>query len=167
MTGVGHEVTACLQAPFGWVRVAARQGGVRAIDLSLRDVWPGAGREVSDPDLAEAVRQIEAYFSDPGFPFDLRLASAGTPFQQQVWQLLGQIPLGQTASYASIAWQAGSGPRAVAAACKANPYPIVVPCHRVVAAQGLGGYCGQRDGPMLEIKRWLLWHEGRASMGRR
>lgn len=79
---------------------------------------------------------------------------------RRVWTALSEIPPGHIETYGSLARRLGSGPRAVAAACRANVFAIVVPCHRVVSASGLGGYCGQTDGHLLEIKRWLLRHEG-------
>jgi methylated-DNA-[protein]-cysteine S-methyltransferase len=77
-----------------------------------------------------------------------------------VWQLLQQIPTGQTRRYGELATQLGSSAQAVAGACRANPLSILIPCHRVVAAGGLGGYMGQTEGEALEIKRWLLHYEG-------
>ena len=108
----------------------------------------------------EAVRQLRAWLKDPGFRFGLPLAAAGTRFQRRVWEQIAMIPTGQTRSYGEVAAAIRSGPRAVGNACGANPYPIVVPCHRVVAAnQGLGGFARQRGGFLLDIKRWLLTHE--------
>lgn len=108
----------------------------------------------------EAVRQIRAWFLDPAFVFGLPLAPAGTPFQRRVWAAIAAIPSGNTQSYGMLATQLASGPRAVGNACGANPYPLVVPCHRVIAAnQGLGGFARQRGGFLLEVKRWLLQHE--------
>jgi methylated-DNA-[protein]-cysteine S-methyltransferase len=108
----------------------------------------------------EAVRQLRARLKDPRFEFGLPLAAAGTHFQRRVWQQIAAIPVGQTKSYGEVAAAIHSGPRAVGNACGANPYPIVVPCHRVVAAnQGLGGFARQRGGFLLDIKRWLLTHE--------
>ena len=108
----------------------------------------------------EGVRQLRAWLKDPRFTFGLPLAPAGTHFQRRVWQQIAAIPLGQTRSYGEVAAAIHSGPRAVGNACGANPYPIVVPCHRVVAAnQGLGGFARQRGGFLLEIKKWLLQHE--------
>ena len=108
----------------------------------------------------EAVRQLRAWLKHPGFEFGLPLAPAGTHFQRRVWQQIAAIPLGQTRSYGQVAAAIHSGPRAVGNACGANPYPIVVPCHRVVAAnQGLGGFARQRGGFLLDVKRWLLEHE--------
>jgi methylated-DNA-[protein]-cysteine S-methyltransferase len=113
------------------------------------------------PLAKEAVRQLRAWLKDPKFEFGLPLAPAGTHFQRRVWVAVAAIPLGQTMSYGEIAAAIHSGPRAVGNACGANPYPVVVPCHRVVAAnQGLGGFARQRDGFLLGVKRWLLQHEG-------
>lgn len=108
----------------------------------------------------EAVRQLRAYFKNPRFEFGLPLATAGTPFQRRVWDNIATIPAGTTRSYGELAATLHSGPRAVGNACGANPYPLVVPCHRVVAAnQGLGGFARSRGGFLLDIKRWLLAHE--------
>lgn len=105
-------------------------------------------------------QQLDAYFSGKPYTFDAPLLAKGTPFQQRVWQAIAQIPAGQVASYGDIARLIGSHPRAVGQACGKNPIPIVIPCHRVVAAKGLGGFSlGQRDQD-LAIKRWLLQHEG-------
>lgn len=108
----------------------------------------------------EVVRQLRAWLTDPHFVFGLPLAPAGTYFQRRVWAAIAAIPCGETLSYGELAARIGSGARAVGNACGANPYPIVVPCHRVVAAhQGLGGFARQRGGLMLDIKRWILLHE--------
>lgn len=108
----------------------------------------------------EAVRQLRAYLKDPRFVFALPLAPAGTAFQQRVWQDIAEIPSGSTRTYGQLAQTLRSGPRAVGNACGANPYPLVVPCHRVVASQGLGGFARNRGGFLLDVKRWLLAHEG-------
>lgn len=109
---------------------------------------------------AEAVRQLSAYLDDPAFVFGLPLRPAGTFFQRQVWAQIEQIPLGQAWTYGQVAKNIRSAPRAVGQACGRNPYPLVVPCHRVVAAGGqLGGFSQCGDGFLLDIKRWLLRHE--------
>lgn len=111
----------------------------------------------------ETVRQLRAWLKDSSFAFSLPLAPAGTPFQRKVWSAIAAVPAGRTRRYGEIAAKIGSGPRAVGNACGANPYPVVVPCHRVVAAgganQGLGGFARQRGGFLLDVKRWLLAHE--------
>ena len=105
-------------------------------------------------------RQLAAYFADGSAVFDLPLALRGTPFQQRVWAAIRAIPAGATRTYADLARDLGSAPRAVGQACRANPCPIVVPCHRVVAVHGLGGFAGDRSGHKLAVKRLLLRHEG-------
>ena len=112
------------------------------------------------PLAQEVVRQLRAWLKNPGFEFGLPLAPAGTRFQQRVWKQIAAIPPGKTMSYGEVAQAIHSGPRAVGNACGANPYPIVVPCHRVVGANhGLGGFARQRGGFLLDIKKWLLQHE--------
>ncbi len=111
--------------------------------------------------LAErAARQLERYGADPDYAFDLPLAHAGTPFQQRVWRAIGAIPRGRVRSYGALAQELRSAARPVGQACGSNPLPLVVPCHRVVAARGLGGFAHHAAGFHLEVKRWLLRHEG-------
>ncbi len=105
------------------------------------------------------VQQLENYFEYPATNFSVPFALAGTPFQQQVWLALTGIPAGETLTYGELAADLGSGARAVGNACRHNPVPVIVPCHRVVAAGGIGGYSGSTNGPRLDRKRWLLKHE--------
>ncbi|MCC6531877.1 MAG: methylated-DNA--[protein]-cysteine S-methyltransferase [Burkholderiales bacterium] len=108
----------------------------------------------------EACRQIRAYLRDPRHRFDLPCAPEGTPFQQRVWAAIARIPSGATLTYGELAAAIGSGARAVGGACGSNPIPLIVPCHRVVAAGGgLGGFMHSRAAPPLRIKGWLLQHE--------
>lgn len=110
--------------------------------------------------LAErAARQIERYRADPDARFDLPLDLHGTPFQLRVWRALARIPRGETRTYGGVAQSLGSAARAVGQACGENRFPVVIPCHRVVAANGLGGFAHARAGFLLEAKRWLLRHE--------
>jgi methylated-DNA-[protein]-cysteine S-methyltransferase len=90
---------------------------------------------------------------------------AGTPFQRRVWEAMRAIPPGRTRTYGDLAAELGTSPRAIGGACRANPCPIVVPCHRVVGATGLGGFAGDTSGHKVEVKRWLLRHEGVAVPG--
>ncbi|WP_305075428.1 methylated-DNA--[protein]-cysteine S-methyltransferase [Propionivibrio sp.] len=109
---------------------------------------------------AEAVRQLRAYLADPDFVFSLPLRPAGTRFQRRVWEQIAAIPERETRTYGDLAHLLKTAPRAVGQACGANPYPVVVPCHRVVAANGgLGGFARQGGGFLLDVKRWLLAHE--------
>jgi methylated-DNA-[protein]-cysteine S-methyltransferase len=108
---------------------------------------------------AEAVRQLAAYFRDPTRPLDLPVRPAGTAFQRRVWQALARIPPGQTVTYGELARRLGTAARAVGQACRANPLPLLIPCHRVVSAHGPGGYAGALGGPWVAVKDWLLAHE--------
>lgn len=121
---------------------------------------PCTPQAACSPLAAEAARQLEAWLADARFQFDLPLAPRGTPFQHRVWQQIAAIPLGETRSYGQLAQALGSAPRAVGGACGANPLPLIVPCHRVLAARGgLGGFNRARGGYLLDVKRWLLTHE--------
>jgi len=137
--------------------------GIRCNDEEITEIAylePRAVIQPVTPLAQEAVRQLRAYLKDPRFVFSLPLAPAGTPFQRKVWHGIANIKPGKTRSYGELAVAIHSGPRAVGNACGANPYPLVVPCHRVVAAnQGLGGFARSRGGFLLDVKRWLLAHE--------
>ncbi len=110
--------------------------------------------------LAELVcRQIECYLDDPRYRFDVPFEYRGTPFQCRVWRAIACIPVGSRRTYSDLARMLGTAPRAVGGACGANRIPIVIPCHRVVAANGLGGFMCSSDGFPLDIKKWLLAHE--------
>ncbi|MFO7592741.1 MAG: methylated-DNA--[protein]-cysteine S-methyltransferase [Pseudomonadota bacterium] len=106
------------------------------------------------------VAVLQSYFYGKSFEGLDMLEPHGTPFQQSVWRELGRIPYGTVVTYGEVAEKLKSSPRAVAGACRANPIPLLVPCHRVVARNGLGGYLGERAGSALGIKQWLLQHEG-------
>lgn len=105
-------------------------------------------------------QQLTRYFQNSATPVDIPLHPAGTAYQQRVWQALIKIPVGATIRYGELAAKLASGPRAIAGACRTNPIPILIPCHRVVAKAGLGGYMGETEGEALSIKQWLLQHEG-------
>ena len=107
-----------------------------------------------------ACNEIERYLDDPEFSFTLPFDYAGTEFQCRVWRMISSINVGKTMSYKDIARRLKSAPRPVGGACGANRIPILIPCHRVLAANGIGGFMHARAGYPLEVKRWLLAHEG-------
>ena len=150
-----------LETPIGRLLLAADDAGLRYVEFEragqgerIGSSWRrGRGR------LAAAVAQLEAYFAGELHVFDLPLAAAGTDFRKNVWDELVRIPYGETISYGELARRIGdpSACRAVGAANGANPLPIVVPCHRVIGANGkLTGFGGG-----LPVKQWLLAHERR------
>ena len=143
-----------LHTPLGEVTISEDGGAIIALD------W-GRGRDQeATPLLREACDQLQDYFDGKRMSINLPLAPEGSDFQKRVWAALCAIPAGETRSYADIARAIGSAPRAVGGANGANPIPLFIPCHRVIAADGsLGGYSGG-DGPAT--KRFLLDHESRA-----
>lgn len=138
--------------------------GIRTEEDWLTDIdYLPIGTKFSAPETLlakEVYRQLQAYLTEPNFNFDLCLHIGGTTHQQRVWRAIQAIPSGETSSYAAIAAQLHSAPRAVGRACGANRIPIVIPCHRVISKNGgLGGFMNASEGDPLEIKRWLLRHE--------
>ncbi|MEA1937477.1 MAG: methylated-DNA--[protein]-cysteine S-methyltransferase [Pseudomonadota bacterium] len=117
----------------------------------------------TDSSADEAIRQLDGYFSNNINIFDLPLAPAGTDFQRRVWVAAMDILYGSTTTYGELAAQLGTAPRAVGQALKANPIPVVIPCHRIVACSGSGGYGGIANSP---VKRIMLTHESSPDNGR-
>lgn len=156
--GIDHLFSAIVETSFGAV-------GIRTEDKRIRELvyLPATFNEKAPTDaVAErAVQQIERYLDDPDFRFNLPLATVGTAFQQKVWQAISSIPRGSVLTYGDIARHIRTAPRAVGQACGANWFPIVIPCHRVTATGGLGGFGNTDDetGFHLGVKRWLLAHE--------
>jgi methylated-DNA-[protein]-cysteine S-methyltransferase len=154
----GADYQAKLPTPFALL-------GIRTEGDALAEIMflPGTGKPFAPQSrlAARACAQIERYLNDPQFRFDLPLVRQGTEFQRRVWTKIAAIGAGRTRSYGELARELRSAPRAVGQACGANPTPIVVPCHRVLAAGGIGGFAHHEGGFHLAIKRWLLAHEGR------
>lgn len=146
-------------APFGAVGIRTQDGLLRELVYLPPHYAP---RDGDDAVAQLAVMQLTAYFHDADSRFDLPLAASGTPFQQRVWAAICAIPRGEVATYGQLAKQLPSAAQAVGQACGANWYPVVIPCHRVTAAGGLGGFSNHDDagGFHLGVKRWLLAHEG-------
>ena len=143
--------------PIGWLGI--RTDGVALTGVDILEAKPALAGEPG-PAALRVGEALGRYFAgDPAALDGLAVAPVGTAFQQRVWASLLGIPAGRTVSYGDLARELGTGARAVGGACRSNPIPVVVPCHRVVAAQGLGGYSGERAGDWLGKKRWLLAHE--------
>jgi len=151
---------ACLKTPFATLGITTTATHVTGIRFLAPTVPAKAPR--ADTIAYLACIQLQAYLEDPSRGFDLPLRLAGTHHRLQVWEAMQRIACGETRSYGEIALELGSSARAVGGACGANPIPVVVPCHRVIASgRALGGFMGSRtEGFELGIKRWLLEHEG-------
>ena len=175
-----HEVW--VNSPVGGLRVHgefSQQGGWRIHEIEFLTQMPAQQEldsKAGDSELSNApntalamvIEQFESkvkaqltdYFSNPEKEFEFNLALAGTAFQKRVWQLMRSIPVGEVRTYGWMAKQLKSSAQAVGNACRCNPVPIIVPCHRVVAAGGIGGFAGKRTGKLVAVKQWLLQHEG-------
>ena len=143
-----------LHSAIGDLTVAEEDDAIVSLD------WGWGRDQTATPLLARARDQLFAYFDGDLTRFDLPLNPAGTPYRRRVWDALCAIPYGATRSYADIARQIGGSPRSVGQANGANPIPIIIPCHRVLATTGIGGYSG---GEGLPTKRALLALEARAT----
>jgi methylated-DNA-[protein]-cysteine S-methyltransferase len=144
-----------LSVPFGKIGLLWEADRLVRLELVPRDT--DASRRAPAPEWLSD--ELCAYFSDPKHRIACRVGCAGTRFQQRVWNRIAEIPVGTTVTYGGIAEALHSSPRAVGNACRANPVPLRIPCHRVIGIAGLGGFGGERGGELLEIKRWLLAHE--------
>ena len=146
---------ATFQSPVGALRITAHDGAITAVD------WGRASTEDSTPELDEALRQLGAYFDGTLVQFDLPLRVEGTDFQRDVCDQIAAIPYGETRTYGDISRALGVPAQAVGGGCGGNPIPVIIPCHRVLGTNGLGGFSGAGG---VETKVWLLRHEGAAGL---
>jgi methylated-DNA-[protein]-cysteine S-methyltransferase len=154
-TTAGARYDAIITAPFGAVGVETADGQVVALQFLPAQPATAATSAVG----ADAAAQLEQYFLDADFRFDLPLRIAGTPFQRRVWDAISAIPRGQTRRYGELAAALDAPARTVGQACGDNRLPLIIPCHRVIGAASLGGFAHARSGFALSVKRWLLEHE--------
>ena len=142
-------------SPVGPLIVTETDGAITALG------WGRATPDDETPLLAEARRQLAEYFAGKRTAFDLPLAPEGSAFQRAVCDAMLAIPFGETRTYGEIAAELGASAQAVGNACGGNPIPILIPCHRVLGASGLGGFSGAGG---VETKVALLRHEGAAGL---
>lgn len=159
-TQQGSDIfSAIVGAPFGAIGIRTEAGLVHEL-VYLPPHFSEKDAQDAAADLA--ARQVEQYLADADFRFTLPLPEVGSAFQRKVWDAICAIPRGTVKTYGQVAKHIGSAPRAVGQACGANWFPVIIPCHRVTAAGGLGGFANHDDenGFHLSVKRWLLRHEG-------
>lgn len=150
------KLAAYYTAPFGDISLIFNEQ-MMLQELHLHHVF--ADSVIGLPEIWQ--QKLDAYFSGSLKQFDIAPSENGTPFQRKVWEAIACIPYGKTVSYRDIALALGSHPRAVGGACGKNPLALVIPCHRVVAQRGLGGFSSGVDTDQaLAVKKWLLRHEG-------
>lgn len=143
---------AIVQTPIGKLGISTLGQLLTRLDFLTDD-------SVLSPSNGEIIENIESqlnqYFQCPSFEFNIPYQLQGTPFQTKVWQTLSNLPKQTTVSYGALAKKLNTSARAIGNACRANPLPILIPCHRVIAQENLGGYKGKK----ISIKKWLLNHE--------
>jgi methylated-DNA-[protein]-cysteine S-methyltransferase len=143
---------AIIQTPIGKLGISTLGQLLTRIDFLTDDTELIAPNEEI---IDGIVNQLNQYFQCPSFQFNIPYQLQGTPFQTRVWQTLSKLPIQKTVSYGTLAKKIKTGARAIGNACRANPLPILIPCHRVIAQGNLGGYKGKE----ISIKKWLLNHE--------
>ncbi|MFZ0219791.1 MAG: methylated-DNA--[protein]-cysteine S-methyltransferase [Candidatus Aquirickettsiella sp.] len=143
---------AIIQTPIGKLGIFTTDHLLTRLDFLTDDSALIAPNEEI---LDYIVSQLNQYFQYPSFQFNISYQLQGTPFQKKVWQTLSNLPIQKTVSYGMLAKKLKTGARAIGNACRANPLPILIPCHRVVAQGHFGGYKGKE----ISIKKWLLQHE--------
>lgn len=147
-------ISASLETPVGPLSVAERDGAIVRLDWTAE----ASGQSAL---LTQALDQLRAYFAGELTVFELPLQVDGSDFQRAVCDAMLAIPFGETRTYGDIAKQLGAPPQPVGNACGGNPIPVIIPCHRVLGASGLGGFSGKGG---VETKVALLKHEGAASL---
>ena len=151
-----YQAVIDVPVPGSKLGIAWQDGFVTGMDFlpdSIADI------ETNDKDLLAVITKLRGYFSDGHALSEIPIQLQGTDHQRRVWQAIQTIPAGAVATYAELAKHIGSHPRAIGGACRRNPIPIIVPCHRVVASNGIGGFAGAVGGKHIDIKQWLLNHE--------
>lgn len=148
----------CLDTPIGRLAIIREAEYITEIKFLFTD-----NRTHTDtaPDYISA--ELNAYFKNAKHQINLPLQAVGTAYQHRVWKALCEIPSGTTLTYGELAKKLNSSPRAVGQACRKNPIPVIVPCHRVISANGVIGYAGETKGDLPAIKLWLLQHEQQSS----
>ncbi len=145
-----------MHSPVGYLYIETCDDTVTGLEYNTRK---RPGHKPLTKQQSKIKKHIQAYFLN-NTKFNLNLELNGTQFQKKVWAVLQKIPAGKVKTYGDVAKQLNSSARAVGNACRANPIPLIVPCHRVVAKTGIGGFSGKTNGSSIDRKRWLLTHEG-------
>ncbi|MGZ5006641.1 MAG: methylated-DNA--[protein]-cysteine S-methyltransferase [Methylobacter sp.] len=144
----GDEKVVCIQTPVGQLIIHNQQDVITQIDWK-----PGVCLNQSGE------HELNRFWRNPDQRIHVKLLKQGSLYRNRVWSALCEIPFGETMTYSALANKIGSSARAVGNACRDNPYTLIVPCHRVVSASGMGGYCGQTEGDFMAIKTKLLEFE--------
>ena len=144
----GAEDVFKINTPAGQLVLTSQQGVINKVEWSLDEGVYAQNHEIQ--------QQFEQYGFNPNKHINIKLLKQGSAYRHKVWAELCKIPFGETMTYSALAQKIDSSARAVGNACRDNPYPVIIPCHRVVSVSGKGGYCGHTDGYFMDIKTQLL-----------
>lgn len=145
------------ESPLGWLGIRLQGNSLIHLDwLGAAVTTPVTGSDF--PLVGRVTECLDRYFQSGSAIKNIPLSPPGTPFQKRVWEAIRAIPAGTTRTYGELAAELNTSSRAIGQACRSNPIPIFIPCHRVVAANGIGGFMGKSS--KIHIKQWLLHHEG-------
>jgi methylated-DNA-[protein]-cysteine S-methyltransferase len=147
----GTEEVIKIRTPAGQLVLYSQQGVISKVDWGLDDGLYPQNHEIQ--------QQFRQYWLNTDKRININLLIQGSAYRHKVWAELCKIPFGETITYSALAGKIGSSARAVGNACRDNPYPVIIPCHRVVSVSGMGGYCGQTEGDFMAIKCKLLDYE--------
>ena len=147
----GTEEVIKIRTPAGQLVLYSQQGIISKVDWGLDDGLYPQNHEIQ--------QQFRQYWLNTDKRININLLIQGSAYRHKVWAELCKIPFGETITYSALARKIGSSARAVGNACRDNPYPVIIPCHRVVSVSGMGGYCGQTEGDFMAIKYKLLDYE--------
>ncbi len=153
---IPYPYQAIISTPIGKLGIETAQDKLTRISFLSPD------NQIFNPTdsfTQSVVQELSAYFKNPNHTFKLNYDFNGTEFQQRVWKALLSIKVGKTLTYSDLAKELKTGPRAIGNACRHNLIPIIIPCHRITAIGGLGGYSCAIEGGLPVIKQWLLKHE--------
>jgi len=153
---IAELFSSIVEVPFGAIGIRVEHGELRELTYLPPEYEPKPGQDSLSKKIA---KQVQAYIKNPDFEFDIDLPIVGTDHQRKVWNVINAIPRGSVLTYAQVAKRISSAPRAVGQACGANWYPLIIPCHRVTATGGIGGFARHDGGFHQNVKRWLLQHE--------
>ncbi len=152
------ETVFTLLTPLSNLLICHNQQCITQLEFIFKHISDRFPQTSFEKNIAE---QIQHYLKDPLHNFSIPLAPTGTPFQISVWQALQKIKPGIPKTYGQLAQELKSCAQAIGQACRRNPIPLIIPCHRIIAKTHQGGYAGATDGTLFQIKKWLLAHEHR------
>ncbi|MEA1888804.1 MAG: methylated-DNA--[protein]-cysteine S-methyltransferase [Pseudomonadota bacterium] len=162
-----QNFTAIFKSPVGYLGILIDGKTLAGLEfLGRKKPLAEVAADSNEVTIKAVSVALKHYFNDPCHVGQPGIVLNGTAFQKKIWKALSLIKPGKTRTYGDIARELKTSPRAVGNACRSNPVPIFIPCHRVVSTSGRGGFMGRTSGEPLAIKEWLLVHEQKAAAGK-